>query len=560
MENWNTIIVPTFYDETKEFDREKLKKIARDSGIDTVTVKNALIGKGIGFILKTPDIEKIEKAVKAFQRAGIPCLPANNVDVIKEIEVFYAKTVSISAGKLKIESFEQQSFIIGEKIILVSDTPVQGEVTVKKVIINSNKVALVTKTQVFVIDYEKTNILALDGKRGISRKANLIRIVAKLAEERKLIVDATYFYQGGFFRNDIAKMAMFIAYAYKNGIYGKQLPESLFSSIKQKQKPVFNHKVISNSFKASYYLYRQNLKDSIVYPPVVLGVIWVFCAYLGAKLQIPFFFWLLFLITFIIFTYKLFKVWKIKNIIEDTPTSKLRSVAAGFVEVVGKIMSSKPVVSPISGAPCIFFRYTKEKFVRSGRHSHWQIVEVGYGFAKNCVLRDETGEIGVNVKNASFFLTTKYTTNTTFNEMRYGLFGSENIRYTEEYILDGQKVYVLGTAKPVSKSADYGKFLSELKKDKDKMKKFDLNGDGVIDAEEWEKAQKKLRDEYLEYKQLKGQAADLIIDRDPRNGVFIISNEKETGILKRLKIALPLYFVGSLVFLVLTLWLTVKIF
>ena len=187
-------------------------------------------------------------------------------------------------------------------------------------------------------------------------------------------------------------------------------------------------------------------------------------------------------------------------------------------------------------------------------------MEIGEGYADNCILRDETGEIGVNIRNASFLLTNKYTTNTTFYEMQYGLFANENVRYTEEYILDGQSIYILGTAKPVSKGVSYGKFLSELKKDKEKMKRFDLNGDGVIDASEWSKAQEKLRNEYLEYKQFKGQASDLLIDRDKHNGIFVISNEKEHKILKRLKVALPLYFIGSIVFLVLTLWLTFKVF
>lgn len=195
-----------------------------------------------------------------------------------------------------------------------------------------------------------------------------------------------------------------------------------------------------------------------------------------------------------------------------------------------------------------------------GRYSHWDTVEIGEAFAKDCVLKDDTGEIGINLKNARFFLTTEYTTNTTYQMMNYGLFGNSSVSYTEEYILDGQKVYVLGTAKPVSQSISYGKFLSLFKRDKEKLKKFDLNGDGVIDAEEWEKAQKKLKEEYLEYKQLKGQAADLIIDRDKSNGIFIVSNEGERNILKGLKIALPLYFVFSLIFLVLSLWLTIKIF
>ncbi len=560
MENWNTIIVPTFYDETREFDRKKLKAIAEDSGLDIVTLKNAFIGKGIGFILKTSDVSKIEKAVKAFKNANIPCLPVNVSDVEKEIKVFKAKVVSPVSDGLKIESFDNNSFIIKEDIILVPDVSAQDISTVKKAIISSKKIALATKECVFLIDFERTRVLTPDGKKGISQKANLIQLLGKIKENGKLIIDSTFFYQGGFFRGDISRMAMFLAYAFKYGLYHSKLPQSLFVEIKERQKPIYRHKVIRHPIKTALYGYKLRLRDNVVYPPVFWISLFLFLVYMGARVREPVFFFAAFLLGFVICTFKLHRVWKTKVLIEDTPTSKLRSVAAGLVEVSGIITSPIPVVSPISGSPCVFFRYYKEVYVSGGRYSHWVLTEIGEGFAEDCILKDETGEIGVNVKNASYFLTNKYTTNQTFNEMRFSLFGADNVRYTEEYILDGQKVYVLGTAKPVSKSTSYGRFLSMLKKDKEKMRDFDLNGDGVIDNEEWEKAQKKLKDEYLEYKQLKGQAADLVIDRDPRNKVFIISNEKEHSILKRLKIALPLYFIGSLVCLVLTLWLTVKVF
>ncbi|BBB32348.1 hypothetical protein TTHT_0782 [Thermotomaculum hydrothermale] len=560
MENWSTVMVPTFYDETKELDREKLKKIADISGYDVVTLKNVFTGRGLGFISKTPDIEKINRITAGLKSAGIPFLPANYVDVVNEIKEINAKRINLANDGIKVVSNEGDSYIIKDTIIVVSDIKSQEVLTLKKAIISAEKIAIVTKEAAFVIDFSNTVILDLDGKKGVSRKANLINTLEKFKEKNEVVLDSTFFYQSGFFKGDLVLMSRFIAYALKYGLYSQKLPDSLFKKVSFKQKPVYNHKIINNSFKIMSHLLKKNFKDNIVYLPAFTLTVMFILIYFSFRTGDGLYLFFATLLGFIVFTYKMFRVWKIKQIIEDTPTSKLRSIAAGFVEVSGKITSPKPVISPISGSPCVFFRYTKEKFVRSGRNSRWVTVEIGEGCAENCVLRDETGEIGVNVKNASFFLTNLYTTNTTFNEMQYGLFGADNVRYKEEYILDGQKVYVLGTAKPISKSISYGKFLSEIKKDKEKMKKFDLDGNGVIDFEEWEIAQKKLRDEFLEYKQLKGQAADLLIDYDRNNGIFVISNEKERSILKRLKIALPLYFIGSLVCLVLTLWLTVNIF
>ncbi len=560
MGNWATVMVPAFFDETKELDAEVLKSIAQKAELDMVTLKNALIGRGIGFILKTPRIEKIDRIVSALSEVKIPCLPANSVDVNSEIKVVYVKSLFFTNDGLKINSFKGDSYIVKDKILLVSDVLSQSISSIKKAVLPASVVTLISKKNVFVIDFSKTRISTLSGEKGISQKANFVQVLEAVGKEFEIIIDSTYYFQSGFFLKDIVMLSMFLAYSYKYGLYGKALPDSILKKVEKRQKPIYDYKIIRPGIKAALYKYKTQMRGNILYPPLFwIGFIFVLM-YLGLRFQVDLFLLVASVLGVVIFTFKLFRVWKIRHLIEDTPTSRLRSVAAGFVEVSGKITSNKPVISPISGSPCVFFRYFKERLVKSGRRYRWQLVEVGEGFADNCVLKDETGEIGINVKNASFYLTNKYTTNTDFFDMQYGGFADNKTRYKEEYILDNQMVYVLGTAKPVSKSISYGKFLSELKKDKEKMKKFDVDNNGVIDVEEWEEAQKLLKNEYLKYKQSKGQAIDLVIDFDRSNGVFIISNEEEGKIVKNLKLAQPLYFVGSLVFLVITLWLTVKIF
>ncbi len=560
MRNWFTVIVPTIYDDSVEIDQDKLKEIADECGVDALTLKNVFIGRGLGFLLKTPDYSKIERIVSVFERRGIPCLPANASEVIEETKIVNAVKVYPLDDGIKIISDKHEVFTVNEKIVVLSDNPFQEIPSVKRLVLNSGKIALITAGKVFYLNLDTVRIFTKDGKKGVSQRANLINILEYLEKKGKVSVDGSFYFQTEFFLKDFLLLARFISYAMQKNFYEKRLPRFLFKLREKRENPVFNHKVVSNPIKANLFNYRKNLRDRIVYPPAMLLPFALFFLYLGARFRTPFFIWLVFAVCFVVFTLKLFRVWKIMHLIEDIPTSKLRSVAAGFVEVKGRITSDKPVISPVSGSPCVYFHYVKQEFVIVGRHAKWRTIEAGEGMADFCVLRDETGEIGVNLKNASFFLTTKYTTNTTFMDMQYGLIGSDNIRYVEEYILDNQTVYVLGTAKPVSKSVNYGKFLSEIKKDKNKMKRFDLDGNGVIDAEEWEKAQKKLRDEFLEFKQLKGQGADLVIDLDKSNGIFIVSNEKETKLLKRLKIALPFYFAGSILCLVLTLWLSLKIF
>jgi hypothetical protein len=54
---------------------------------------------------------------------------------------------------------------------------------------------------------------------------------------------------------------------------------------------------------------------------------------------------------------------KMKRFIEDTPTSKIRSLAMGFVEVYGKVtpIASGILKSPFGNIECIYFRYIVEE-------------------------------------------------------------------------------------------------------------------------------------------------------------------------------------------------------
>ena len=51
------------------------------------------------------------------------------------------------------------------------------------------------------------------------------------------------------------------------------------------------------------------------------------------------------------------------RIIEDTPTSKIRSAARGYVELEGRAraFNNKPIQARLSHMPCLWYKYKIEK-------------------------------------------------------------------------------------------------------------------------------------------------------------------------------------------------------
>src|SRR5690554_4735920 len=65
--------------------------------------------------------------------------------------------------------------------------------------------------------------------------------------------------------------------------------------------------------------------------------------------------------------------------VEDTPTSLIRSAAQGLVELNGWADAGghQPLLSPLAGQTCLWYRFTVEEYRGDGRNRRWQVVERG---------------------------------------------------------------------------------------------------------------------------------------------------------------------------------------
>lgn len=194
-----------------------------------------------------------------------------------------------------------------------------------------------------------------------------------------------------------------------------------------------------------------------------------------------------------------------KRIMEDTPTSRIRSAAQGYVELHGKgeLMEGPPIIAPLTGTTCTWYDYKIEEYRRSGKNSKWVTIDSGKSI-ELFLLIDETGKCVIDPEGASVTTSTRDvwygssrqpTSGPALRGTRLRALFSRKYRYTEKRMHPGETLYAIGLFKTVGGAgdnfninADVRNLLREWKQDSEKLlAKFDSNRDGQIDINEWQK-------------------------------------------------------------------------
>ena len=150
-----------------------------------------------------------------------------------------------------------------------------------------------------------------------------------------------------------------------------------------------------------------------------------------------------------------------KRLIESIPTSPVRSLAVGLVEVSGQAQPEHALLrAPFSGMPCVLFSYNVEERRTSGKETRWETIAKGTS-EEPFYVQDETGKVLVVPYDARLMLPDKRTTRTNWSGtlpeativglLKLGIavdgwFGEKTIRCSETFILPEERVYVMGTA------------------------------------------------------------------------------------------------------------------
>ena len=249
--------------------------------------------------------------------------------------------------------------------------------------------------------------------------------------------------------------------------------------------------------------------------------------------------------------------------IEDTPTSRIRSAAQGYVELAGRCraLDGTRNISPLTQRPCVWWRYRIQQKVESGpvgkRRQGWKTVNSGRSEQPfqlddgtgSCIVQPAGAEV-VTGESLTWYGDTPWPTQAPGS----GLLRSQGhgYRYFEERIYEHEQVYALGQFRSHSGAArrdtqaEVTALLAEWKQDQAQLaERFDRDGDGKVSLGEWEHAREEARRTVTErHLERPVQPALHVLGRPDGGRLFLIAALPEGEIARKYRRRALLAFVG----------------
>ncbi|MCM8763957.1 MAG: E3 ubiquitin ligase family protein [Candidatus Omnitrophica bacterium] len=254
-----------------------------------------------------------------------------------------------------------------------------------------------------------------------------------------------------------------------------------------------------------------------------------------------------------------FRVLRQKRLIQNVPTSTVRAIPIGEVEIKGKAKAEYLLKTPVSKVQCVFFRYVEEEFRKVGKTYKWvKILDTSSNYPFYLV--DDTGAVKIEPAGAELNLVNRYMTK------------QGNIRKTEYYILENEKLYVLGKAKKLQSSymienEMVEKRFTDIMDNPEEKISLDKNQDMWIDDSEVIVAKERIRQEIREKlaKNLEEKKDNFVLPhlRDvtigkEKDSPFVISTMEEDNLIHHLKIQSILMVYGGAFLIVGCLWIILR--
>ena len=186
----------------------------------------------------------------------------------------------------------------------------------------------------------------------------------------------------------------------------------------------------------------------------------------------------------------------------DTPTSKIRSAAQGYVEFYGVLgeQADTAIVAPLTGKPCLWWRFRIEEYQSSGKNRSWRLLESGSSEGW-LLLDDGSGSCLIDPRGAEVRPSTREVWRGSLRHPRgpaksgwAALFSvGKSYRYTEERLHAGQPLYAIGAFRSsgggrqgLDLGAAQGEVIRQWKGDfAGLLQRFDSDGNGQLDEREW---------------------------------------------------------------------------
>ena len=204
-----------------------------------------------------------------------------------------------------------------------------------------------------------------------------------------------------------------------------------------------------------------------------------------------------------------FKAWRKNRVIEDTPTSRVRSAAQGYVELSGRgvLPANSANRAPLTGTPCAWWHYKIEQRGSSGRSRSWCTIQSDTS-AEPFLLDDGTGQCLIDPRGAEVIPSA---CDVWYGPSEWpqvhipngsGVFGwlvdtlvTDKYRYTEHRLQPNEPLYAIGAFRSLGgvsverPDAAIADLLHSWKRDQVALlARFDANHDGTLSAGEWDQA------------------------------------------------------------------------
>ena len=258
-----------------------------------------------------------------------------------------------------------------------------------------------------------------------------------------------------------------------------------------------------------------------------------------------------------------FRWLHVARMIEDTPTSRVRSAAQGYVELAGRCrpLDGTQNLAPLTQRPCVWWHYRVQQKVESGpsgkRRQAWRTVNSGRS-GQPFLLDDGTGECIVQPAGAEVLTgesTTWYgSTPWPSQPPGAGLLRSQEhrYRYFEERIYEQEQACVLGQFRTHSSAgqrdlqAEAAALLAEWKQDQPSLvERFDRDRDGRVSLAEWEQAREEAKRSVTQrHLERPSRPALHVLGRPDGARLFLIAAFPGSDVAKRFRRRALLAFAG----------------
>jgi len=271
--------------------------------------------------------------------------------------------------------------------------------------------------------------------------------------------------------------------------------------------------------------------------------------------------------------YKGFRDLRLERAIADLPTSKVRSMAMGPVELIGTAAQLTPLEDPIYQQPCVYYRIDVEEERGSGKYSHWVNIYHADSNATPLLLVDDTGKVpvypeGVEIYCHGIIDRKSSWLGNLFSDVDPSIAGflssipgrtTDTLHVIAHIIREQEPLCVLGYAAQAQQSStleriaqridlSWGAVARRLKSDPAKLQALDVNKDGAIDSQEWDAGLKKEFNEELEGQRKSVHQSvmtfPVVVLKNP-NGFFVISNESKRELVAAIESQAGLYIFGG---------------